>query len=148
MSIAALALGAFTLWRGFSSSAWNFVTRGIAIAIISFLIAFVSWSQRIGARAATSTLAEMIDVAISRIQKLRQAALIGIYICAVAVTFGVLGYFIRRHMGQAPAMSPGWPSGLLVLASVTLMLYVRRATDELKRLRYLKSCLILPGCSA
>jgi hypothetical protein len=142
MRVAALALGAFTISKGFSSGAWNFVVRGIALIIISLLLGLAGWSQRIGARAETSTLAQMIDLSILRVQKLRQAVLMGIYICAVAACFGVLGYAIRTHIGRAPAMSPLEPLALVALLSGVLVLYLRQATDDLKRLRYLKKALV------
>jgi hypothetical protein len=141
LSIAALALGAFTIWKGFSAGAWNFVVRGIAVIVIGLLLGFAGWSQRIGARAETSTLAQMIDLAIVRAQKLRQAVVVGICICAVAAAFGLLGYAIRSHIGRAPAMSPFEPLTLLALLSTALLLYVRRASDDLKKLRYLQRAL-------
>lgn len=142
LSVATLALGVFTIWIGFSSGAWNFVTRGVALVAIAALLACASWSQRIGVRADTSTLAQMLDLVLLRTRKLRKATVMGIAMCAVAAVFGVAGYAIRIRIGHAPAMSPLEPLALLGLSSVALILYARRGADEIRRLSYLKRALV------
>jgi hypothetical protein len=142
LSLAILVLGTFTVWLGASTGTWNFVTRGVALIVIAILLAFASWSQRMGARGEASTLSQMIDLAILRVASLRKAALVGIVICAVAAVFGTVGYVIRINMGRAPAMSPLEAWVLLVLAIAVLVLYRHRTAEELKRLRYLRRALM------
>jgi hypothetical protein len=142
LSVAIAALGAFTVWIGFSTGAWNFVTRGIALIAIAALLAFAGWSQRTGGRGETSTLSQMLALALLRAERLRKAAVLGIAICAVAAVFGLVGYAIRIRIGHAPAMSPLEPLALLALATLALILYARRAADDLRRLRYLKRALV------
>jgi hypothetical protein len=142
MSIGGSVLGAYTIWYGWSTGTWNFVTRGIAIVAISWMLAVGAWSLRIGRRAAAGTLAEMIDLAISRAENARDAIRWAYYACAVGALFGLLGYLIRTHSGRPPAMSPVEPLVALALCSVALLLYRRHVLDSLKKFRYLQRALL------
>jgi len=62
LSAAGLLLGALTIWSGLTTGTWNFVTRGLAIGVISAIVAIaVSLLLPVRASEAARALSEMID---------------------------------------------------------------------------------------
>ncbi|MGH8218863.1 MAG: hypothetical protein ACREUT_09915 [Steroidobacteraceae bacterium] len=141
LSLAGLILGIYTLWVGVSHHTWNFVTRGIAVIAISFVLALASWSLRAGMRGAPGSLMEMIDLAIVRAERLRHAVRMGYWACAIAAVFGLVGYAIRARFYHPAAMSPIWPLIFLGVSCVGLFLYHRHVGKDLARFRYLRRAL-------
>ena len=83
----------------------------------------------------------MLELALLREQRLRKAAVAGIWICAVAGGFGVVGYALRVHVGRAANVSPIEWLALLGISVVALLLYVRKANDDIRKLSYLQGSL-------
>lgn len=141
LSIGGLILGIYTLVAGFSFHIWNFVTRGIAVLVISLLFGLASWSVRGGLRAYTGSLMEMIDASISRTEGLTRAVRLGYWVCAVAAVFGLVGYAIRARLDHPAAMSPIGPLIFLGISCAALLLYHRHVRNDLARFRYLRHAL-------
>jgi hypothetical protein len=142
LGIAGLLLGAFTIWRGQTTGAWNFITRGAAIVAISVLL-LVACSRLFRVRATddAKSLSEMIDLAIARRERTLAAIRLALYACAVAAALGLAGTAIRMHFSRPPAMSPVVDLVILALIAAVLFLYRTYATADLEKFRYLKRAL-------
>ena len=142
-STTGLLLGAWTIWLGLTSGAWNFATRGIAIVVIALLGAIAArafWLVN-GAHNDARPVAEMIDLTIIRARRLLLTVRLGLYACIVAAVLGVIGTAIRSHLSMPPNMSPVVDLTLLALAAVSLGLYGHRVKVECAKFEYLKRSL-------
>lgn len=141
VGIAGGVLGIWTIWLGLSAGIWNFVTRGIAILVISLLIAGLGWSSRSALRGSTETVSAMIELALLRAEKWHLAIRLGYAGCVVAAALGLIGYGIRVHSGRPPAMSPVEPVVVLAVFGLVLVLLHRVVHDRIAKYRYLKRIL-------
>ena len=142
LSTTGLLLGTWTIWLSLTSGTWNFATRGIAIVMIALLSAIAARAFWLAdAHNDVSPVAEMIDLAIIRRRRLLLAIRLGLFACAVAAAFGVVGTAIRSHLSKPPNMSPTVDLVLLALVAVSLGLYGRRVKLEWANLEYLKRAL-------
>jgi vacuolar-type H+-ATPase subunit I/STV1 len=137
-----IVLGAVTVWWGWTTATWNFVTRGIAIGVIAslaltMLSSLVSVRSGSGARALT----DMLALAIQRAQATLAAVRIGLLSCAIAAALGVAGAVIRARAGRPPALSPVVDLAVLVLVTVILLAWRQRTALTLGKLRYLEQAL-------
>ena len=142
LSAAGLIVGLLTIWIGWNTSTWNFVTRGIAIGAISVILAIaVSSLLPVRAGDAARSLSEMIDLAIARAQRILATIRWGFGACVVAAVFGLVGVAIRTYLTRPPRMSP--VIDLVVLAAFALGLFScgRQIRTSLEKLRYLKRAL-------
>jgi hypothetical protein len=146
LSVAGLLLGMLTIWSGWTTGMWNFVTRGTAVAAMSVLAAS-ALSLLLSARAsdATRALSDMLDLAVTRSERMLVLIRFGLYACIVAAVFGVVGTVIRTHIAAPPQMSPIVDVAILALAAVGLLLYARHTKATLARLRALKHALTKDG---
>jgi len=138
----AIVLGALTVWSGWSSSTWNFVTRGIAIGVIGALalktlVPLVSVRDAADARALT----DMLDLAIRRARTTLVTIHVALSACVIAAVLGGIGAFIRTRAGSPPALSPVVDVAVLALVAATLVLYRQRTSDSLAQLRFLTQAL-------
>lgn len=141
LCVAGLALGAWTVWRGVTAEAWFFVTRGIAILVISLLGGFAAWSFNSTRTGNTDSLAAMIALALRRAERWLGAIRLGFAGLGIAAFLGTLGYELRIQMGKPSAM-PLAPAlvMLAVLALVLVMLHAK-AVQEVAKFRYLQALL-------
>jgi len=145
-SAAGLLLGALTIWTGLTTGTWNFVTRGLAIGVISAIVAIaVSLLLPVRASEAARSLSEMIELAIARAQRTLAMIRLGFYACAVAVVFGLIGTAIRAYLASPPRMSPVVDLAVLGVFALGLFLCSRRVRVNLEKLRYLKRALAVDG---
>jgi hypothetical protein len=142
LSLAGIALGAWTVWLGASAEAGNFVTRGIAIVAISMLAGFAAWSFGAAWKDDTQSLAAMIELALRRAQRGRMAIRSGFACLGIAAVFGMIGYAIRLQMGKPPAMSSVEPLLLLAVLAVVLFLLEGKNGSDIAKYRYLKRLLL------
>lgn len=143
---AGVVLGVATIFIGGRSGAWNFITRGIAIIVMSTILAFALWSLlRVRSLGATSALSEMIDLAIDRAQKTLSLVAAGLYTCLIAAVFGLVGTAIRTHLGRPPMMSPIVDLVMVALIALVLFLCGRKIRLEREKYRSLKQALALDG---
>jgi hypothetical protein len=141
-----LLLGALTIWTGLTTGTWNFVTRGLAIGVISAIVAIaVSLLLPVRASEAARALSEMIELAIARTQRTLAMIRLGFYACAVAVVFGLIGTAIRAYLASPPRMSPVVDLAVLGVFALGLFLCSRRVRVNLEKLRYLKRALAVDG---
>jgi len=138
----AIVLGALTVWWGWSSSTWNFVTRGIAIGVIAALalktlLSLASVRDSADARA----LMDMLDLAIRRARTTLVTIHVALSACAVAAVLGGIGAVIRTHAGNPPALSPVVDVALLALVVVTLLVYRQLTSAGLAKLCFLTQAL-------
>lgn len=138
LSLAGIALGAWTIWRGASVEAWFFVTRGIALVTIALLLGSAAWSFRHAWRDNSQSLAAMIELALARAQGWRGAIRLGYFALGIAAAFGTAGYEIRVHAGKPSALSPAEPLIVLAMLGLVLFLLQRKANDDIAKYRYLK----------
>jgi hypothetical protein len=143
---AGVLLGAATIWSGWHSGAWNFVTRGIAIIAMSAILTFaVSSLLRVSSGGATRGLSEMINLAIGRAQTTLVLIRAGLYACAIGAAFGLMGTAIRTHLAAPPRMSPIVDLAVLALVALTLFLYGRQIKIELWKYLTLRDALEVKG---
>jgi hypothetical protein len=146
LSVAGLLLGVLTIWSGWTSNTWNFVIRGVAIAAIS-LLAAGALSLLLSAKASdvARTVSDMLDLAITRAERMLVVIRFGLYACTVAAVFGLAGTAIRSRVATPPQMSPIVDLAMLALVAVGLLLYARHTKATLARLRALKHALTTDG---
>jgi hypothetical protein len=137
-----MVLGALTVWWGWTTATWNFVTRGVAIGIVATL-ALVTSLSLVSVRASddAQALAEMIALAIRRASRTLTAIRVGLLACAIAATFGVIGAVIRTRGGKPPALSPIVDIAILVLVTVILLAYRQRTNVTLAKMRCLEQAI-------
>jgi hypothetical protein len=146
LSAAGLLLGALTIWSGLTTGTWNFVTRGLAIGVISAIVAIaVSLLLPVRASEAARALSEMIDLALARTLRTLAMIRLGFYACAVGVVFGLIGTAIRAHLASPPRMSPVVDVAVLAIFALGLFVCSRRIRVNLEKLRYLKRALVVDG---
>jgi hypothetical protein len=141
LSLAGIGLGAWTLWRGVSLETWFFVTRGIAILVLSLLGFFAAWSFKNARREQTDSIPAMIALALRRALAWRNAIRLGLAGLCVAALLGTLGHELRIQTGKPSAMPLAPALVLLILLAAMLVLLHARARDEVAKLRYLQSLL-------
>lgn len=146
ISAAGLLLAVFTIWSGWSSGAWNFVIRGIAIGAISTVFAIaVASLLPLNARDATRSLPDMIDLAMNRARRALVLIRLGLFACAFAAIAGGVGTAIRVHFTGPPRMSPIIDMVVLALAAMVLFVCGRPIRLELEKYKALKRALELEG---
>jgi len=146
LSVVGLLLGVLTIWSGWTSNTWNFIIRGIAIAAISVLAAS-ALSLLLAAKAsdAARAVSEMLDLAITRAERMLVIIRLALYACTVAAAFGLVGTAIRSRFATPPQMSPIVDLAMLALVAVGLLLYARQTKATVARLRALKHALTTDG---
>jgi hypothetical protein len=146
LSVAGIVLGLGTIWIGWTTGTWNFVTRGVAIVAISIILSIaISSLLRVRASGDARALSEMIDLAIARAERTLIAIRLGFYACAVATVLGLLGTAIRTSLNRLPALSPIVDLAVLAIFALGLFLCGRQARINLARFRYLKRALASDG---
>ena len=146
LSAIGFALGVFTIWRGMTTGAWNFATRGTAIVTISILMAIAVLSLfgvRGGRRAAS--VSEMLDLSIARAQRTLIGIRLGMAACLAAAVMGLVGSAIRSRVSGPPLMSPIIDLALLALCAFALFAWGRNARIHLGRLRAVKGVIGTEG---
>jgi hypothetical protein len=146
LGAAGVLLGVATIWSGWHSGAWNFVTRGIAIIAMSAILTFaVSSLLPVRSGSATGGLSEMINLAIGRAQRTLVLIRAGFYACVIAAVFGLVGTAIRTHLAAPPRMSPIVDLAVLALVALALWLCGRQIKIELWKYRTLRDALEVKG---
>lgn len=133
------ALGAFTLRRGWTTETWNFVTRGIAVLVISGIVLVAALKQvPVMGGANAKALPEMLDLNIARTRRVLMAIYLGLSASAVAMVLGLAGTALRAN---APAVPPVLDVAILALLALGLFVYSRRVSGQLAKFRYLRRTL-------
>lgn len=139
---AGLVLGAFTIWHGWTTTTWNFVTRGIAIALISALLVYALASfLPFRTHADIRTLSEMLDFATARIRRTLFVIRTAIVACVIATVFGVVGAGMRIYAGSPPRLSPVIDLMIIGLIVLFLWLYGQKLSTEGRTLDYVRRSL-------
>jgi hypothetical protein len=142
LGVTGVLLGAATIWGGWHSGAWSFVTRGIAITAISAILTFaVALLVPVRSRGGTPALSEMIDLTIARAQRTVSLTAAGFLACIIAAVFGLVGSAIRTRIATPPRLSPIVDLLVLGLIALVLFLYSRQIRLELQKFRSLKRAL-------
>lgn len=143
---AGLVLGGWTIWRGWSTETWHFVTRGLAITVMSILMAgAMSLLLTVRNSDAATSVSAMLGLAIARARRTRRITRLGVVACAVAVVMGLLGTAIRASLAAPPQMSPVVDVGALMILALGLVVYGRHVRSTLDKLQALKAALDVDG---
>jgi len=138
-----LIIGALTIWKGWATDTWNFVTRGIAVLAISALVSIaVSLLLPVRASGDVKALAEMIDLAIARAERNLKTIRLGFYACTVAAVLGLAGTAIRTYRSRPPSVSPIIDLAVLAIFALGLFLYARHTRVDIAKYRCLKKALV------
>lgn len=139
---AGMGLGVFTVWRGWTSEIWNFVTRGVGLVIISML-PMRAFSSLLPFRkhAETQNLADMLEIGSARIGRTLVLVRVVMAACIAAASFGVAGTVIRMRAGSPPRQSPIVDLVVIALIVSFLWLYGRTLSAELGKFEYLRRVL-------
>jgi hypothetical protein len=139
LAVGGFIIGVVTIWRGWTTDTWNFVTRGIAIlAISSFASIAVSLLLPVRASGDVKALVDMIDLAIARGERTLKAIRLGFYACTVAAVLGLAGAAIRTHLSRPPSASLLVDVSVLGVLALGLFFYARHTRVELAKCRCLK----------
>ena len=139
LAVAGLVLGVFTLWSGWTTGTWHFVSRGIAVVSISaILLGAAGLLLPVRASEQAKALYALIDLAIARAERSLKIVRLGFCVCGVAAVLGLVGTAIRSSLAQAPRMSPIVDLGILACGALGLYLYGRHLAMSLSKWRHLK----------
>jgi hypothetical protein len=143
---AGLILAAWTIWAGATGGAWNFVTRGIAIAAVS-LLAAAGTAALLPVRASdlTRSLAAMLELAAARARRVLLIVRLALWACGIAAALGVAGALIRTRLAEPPRVSPAIDVAILAAVAAALYFYGRRTRASLERLQSLAQALASDG---
>jgi hypothetical protein len=131
---AALGLGLWALWIGWSSHTWNFLTRGATLLGVTVLAVAAASTLRVRGEVDTRSLHEMLQSSITRTERLVRAADLGCVSLAIIAVGGLAGYAIRTRLGRAPLMSP--IEDLLALAVVVIGVLAYRWSQARALVKY------------
>ena len=145
LDAAGVLLGVTTIWSGWHSGTWNFVTRGVGIIAMSATLNLAVSSLLPVRSGGTGGLCEMVDRAIGRAQRTLVLIGAGLYACVIAAVFGLVGTVIRTHLAAPPRMSPISDLAVLALVALALFLYARQIKVELWKYRTLRGALEVKG---
>jgi hypothetical protein len=146
LSAGGMLLGVLTIWRGWTTGAWHFISRGAAIGAISVVLAIaVSLLRAVRASDAARAVSEMVDLAIARAQRTLVMIRLGLSACTIAAVSGLVGTVIRTSLTGPPRMSPVVDLAVLVVIALGLFFYGRHTRVELEKLRALKHALAMDG---
>jgi len=142
LSVGGVGLGVFTIWRGWTTGAWNFVSRGSAIVAIAILLA-IAMSALMAVRAGhpARAVSEMLDLAIARAYRTLIAVRLALIACAAAAVMGLAGTIIRSQLAAPPRMSPLIDILLLAILALALFAWKRDIRRRLEQLRAVKHAL-------
>ena len=138
-TVAGLLIGVVTLWIGWKSGTWNFLTRGSAILIISAIVAKAIWLlMPVRSGIDSQPLSDMLELAVARSQRIITTIRLALGACVIAAIFGLIGTAIRRATGRPPALSPVIDLGVLTILALLLAGYLRQTKTSLAKFRYLR----------
>jgi len=137
LGVVGFGLAAWAIWVGASSQAWNFLTRGVTLAIVSVLAVMTSLGLRQREESTTGSLREMLQAYVARSERLIRAADLGSYSLVILAIGGMLGYGLRVRLGRPPAVSPIQNLLLLALVGSALVWYRRTQARVLRKYRHL-----------
>lgn len=138
----AVLVGAYCIWIGWHTGAWNFVIRGVAFAAIAASIWLaISALLRIRAGEAPLSLSQMLDLTIARLRKAFWLTRVGFAACGITALLGLAGTAVRTHLSRPPALSPFADLALLAALALGLFLYGRRIQRDLRKYTQLKHIL-------
>lgn len=142
LGVAGFLLGGFTIWRGWATGTWNFITRGIAIVAISGILS-IAWWRLLPMRASehAKALSEMIDLVVARAEKMLIVIRLGFFACVVAAVFGLIGTAFRTRSSRPPAMSLITDFAVLAILAIGLFFYGRHTRIHLEKMKHLKQVL-------
>lgn len=135
--MAACGLGAWTLWIGWSSHTWNFLTRGATLLAVSGLAIAAAVALRGRSDADTRSLRDMLRSSIARTERLIRAADLGCVALTVLAVGGFVGYAIRARLGRPPSMSPTEDLMAMAVAALGLVTYRWSQARALTKYRHL-----------
>jgi hypothetical protein len=142
LAVGGFIIGLVTIWKGWTTDTWNFVTRGIAILAASALLSIaVSLLLPVRASGDVKALAEMIDLAIARAERTLKTIRLGFYACAVVAVLGLAGTAIRTYLSRPPSVSPIIDLAVLAIFALGLFFYARHSRVDLAKYRCLKKAL-------
>jgi hypothetical protein len=141
LSAIGVALGVLTIWRGWTTGAWHFVTRGVAIVTIAILMGVAMLSLlRVRAGRALA-VSDMLELSIARAQRVVVGIRLGMAACLVGAVMGLVGTAIRTRVSGPPLMSPIVDLVLLALSAAGLFAWGRNVRLQLGRLQAVKRAL-------
>lgn len=142
LSAGGVILSVITIWMGWTTGTWNFVTRGIAIGVISGLLTMaVSVLLPVRGSDAARAVSDLLDLAIARAQRTLVTIRLGFYACIVAAVFGLVGAAIRTHLTRPPRLLPVVDVTVVAIVTLGLFLWARHTRTSLAKLRALKHAL-------
>lgn len=143
LCLGGMALGIFTIWRGWRTETWNFITRGVGVELISVMLisALASYLGTVRSRGNARALSHMLDLAVARARKTLRLVRVVIAACVVAAGFGFVGVAIRTRHAAAPKLSPVIDVVFLTLVILAAWLYGRRVNHDRLKFEYLRRTL-------
>jgi hypothetical protein len=127
LSLVGFGLAAWALWVGWTNEIWNFITRGVTLAAVSSLAIMAISALRTRNGIETRSLRDMLQVSITRTERLIRAADLACYSLVILAVGGMVGYALRIRLGRPPSISP--VEGLLVLSLAGLALVWFRSSQ-------------------
>jgi hypothetical protein len=137
VSLGAAMLAAWTFYVGWTTHAWNFLTRGLTLTVVAVLAGMMTLLFRERHRVETGSLSDMLRASIVRTERLIRAVNLG---CAAAVVLalgGLIGYALRVRLDRPPAMSPVEDLLILIVLASVLLWYRHRQAHALRTYRQL-----------
>jgi hypothetical protein len=139
VTAAGLVIGVMTLWFGWKSGTWNFLTRGAAIVIISGIALRGLWLLLPVRHSSNGEpLSDMLALAVARGERMLTMIRLALSACVIAAVFGLIGTALRHAFGRPPALSPVIDLAVLAIVALMLSTYLRQGKINLAKFQYLK----------
>lgn len=138
ISVLSLGLAAWALWIGWASQIWNFIARGMTLALVAVLATLVTLALRARNGAEARSLQDMLQVSITRTERLIRAADLTGYSLLILAIGGLVGYALRIRLGRPPAISPVEDLLALCLAGLALVWFRWEQARALRRYRHVR----------
>lgn len=136
LGLVGFGLAGWTLWIGWTSHTWNFITRGVTLAAVSLLAIMASLVLRTRNGVETRPLRDMLQASITRTERLIRAADLACYSIAILAVGGMVGYALRLRFTQPPSISPVEDLLALSVVGLALVWFRRSQVRALRKYRH------------
>lgn len=129
-------LAGWALWVGWTTQAWNFITRGVTLGAVALLAIMAALALRARSGGETLSLRDTLRLSILRTERLLRATGLACYALVILAAGGLVGYALRIRLGHPPSLSPVEDLLALSLAGLGLVWFRWTQARALRRYRH------------
>lgn len=138
LSLLGFGLAARALWVGWTNEIWNFITRGVTLAVVSSLAIMAILALRTRNGIETRSLRDMLQASITGTERLIRAADLACYSLVILAVGGMVGYALRIRVGRPPSISLVEDLLVLSLAGLALVWFRSSQARALRKYQHVR----------